>query len=241
MKLIKNYDEINKISKACQLISEVHQKVGLLNFRGMTEMQVSEFIMKCIHDLNISELAFPVIVGSGVRSLILHAEPTEKIIEDNDLVLIDMGLKYNGYCSDMTRTYSANGQMSEEQNTIENIVRTAQQEFLNSISKKQSLSSLHDIAKNSLCRGLDAAGLRGCYDIQKIYPHKTSHWIGQDVHDRCAYIDELGHPILLKPGMCFTVEPGLYIQNTNTKYDGIGIRIEDVVVVTDDGFDILSV
>lgn len=63
MKLIKNYDEINKISKACQLISEVHQKVGRLNLRGMTEMQVSEFIIKCIHDLNISELAFPVIVG----------------------------------------------------------------------------------------------------------------------------------------------------------------------------------
>lgn len=173
--------------------------------------------------------------------MILHAEPTEKIIEDNDLVLIDMGLKYNGYCSDMTRTYSANGQMTEEQKEIENIVRTAQQAVLNSISKKQSLSSLHNIAKNSLIKGLDATDLFGKYDIQKIYTHKTSHWIGQDVHDKCAYTDEMGQPILLKPGMCFTVEPGLYIQNTNTKYDGIGIRIEDVVVVTDDGFDILSV
>ncbi len=237
---IKTNDEIKKITKSCQLISQVHQFIRKMNVIGMSELQIHDAIMKSIRSLNVDELAFPVIVGSGVRSLILHAVPTEKKIEEHDLVLIDMGLKYDGYCSDMTRAWPANGQFSAPQNEIYNIVRAAQLEVLNSISKNQSLTSLHQIAKDSLCRGLDRTQLRGKYDIQKIYPHKTSHWIGRNVHDNYAQIDKNGQPILLKSGMCFTVEPGLYIKNTNTKYDGIGIRIEDVVVVTETGFDILT-
>ncbi len=237
---IKSKEEVNKIRIACQLISKVHKQVRKLNFVGQSELQIKKYIMDLITDMDIDELAFPIIVGSGVRSLILHAEPTEKIVCANDLVLIDMGLKFEGYCSDMTRTWPAGGTFSNEQKIIYDIIKKAQQDVLNSISKNQSLFSLHEIAKNSLCRSLDLTDLKGRYDIQKIYPHKTSHWIGLDVHDGNVYIDEKNQPILLQSGMCFTVEPGLYIQNTDTKFDGIGIRIEDVVVITESGFEILT-
>ena len=241
MKQIKAVEEIKKIKMACQLISQVHHKTRALDVVGWTEFQIKEYILKSIQDLNMNELAFPVIVGSGERSLVLHAEPTNKIVAEGDLVLIDIGLKYEGYCSDMTRTWSANRKMTTQQNEIYEIVHRAQLAVLNSISKNHSLASLHEIAQKSLCQGLDNTELCGQYDIEKIYPHKTSHWIGKDVHDDCPYIDEHGQPILLKSGMCFTVEPGLYIQNTNTRYDGIGIRIEDVVVVTENGIEILTI
>jgi Xaa-Pro aminopeptidase len=237
---IKSNKEINKIRIACQLISKVHKQVQKLNVIGKSELEIQKSISGMIKAMNIDELAFPIILGSGVRSLILHAEPTEKIVTSNDLVLIDMGVKYEGYCSDMTRTWPANGDFLNEQKIIYDIVKNAQQDVLKSISTHQSLASLHDIAKQSLCRGLDSAELKGLYDIHKIYPHKTSHWIGQDVHDGNIYLDEKNQPISLQAGMCFTVEPGLYIQNTNTKFDGIGIRIEDVVVVTENGFEMLT-
>ena len=238
---IKSKEEINKIRIACQLISKVHRQVRKLNFVGKSELELKNNIMDLIKAMSIDELAFPIIVGSGIRSLILHAEPTEKNICASDLVLIDMGSKFEGYCSDMTRTWPASGIFSNEQKIIYDIVKNAQQDVLNSISKDQSLVSLHEIAKNSLCHGLDSTELKGRYDIQKIYPHKTSHWIGLDVHDGNVYIDEKNQPILLQSGMCFTVEPGLYIQNTDTKFDGIGIRIEDVVVVTENGFEMLTI
>ncbi len=237
---IKTNEEIHKIKMACQLISKVHKRVRKLNFVGKSELEIQKKITDLIKGMDINELAFPIIVGSGIRSLILHAEPTEKIISENDLVLIDMGLKFQGYCSDMTRTWPASGIFSNEQKIIFDIVKNAQQDVLNSISKNQSLVALHEIAKSSLCRGLNSTDLKGLYDIQKIYPHKTSHWIGKDVHDGNVYMDEKNEPILLQSGMCFTVEPGLYIQNTNTKFDGIGIRIEDVILITENGYEILT-
>ncbi len=240
MGLIKNKQQQGYLRTAGQQIAEFHQYISELNLVGFTEIEVAELIQEKMNQLKVQGLAFPIIVGSGERALDLHAIPSEKVIADTDLVLVDIGVTYEGYCSDMTRTYSASKKMSEVQIEIFKIVQSVQRKVIDAVTTKTTLFDLHQLAQKEFCQMLDQTDLKGKYDIQKIYPHKTSHWIGSVVHEQSPYVDEQGRPIALLSGHTFTVEPGLYIQGTGTKYDGVGVRIEDVILMTENGFEILT-
>lgn len=240
MGLIKNKRQQDYLRKAGQQIAEVHHYISELNLVGLTEIEVSELIQKKMNQMNVQGLAFPIIVGSGERALDLHAVPSDKVIVETDLVLVDIGVTYEGYCSDMTRTYSASKKMTAAQMEIFNIVQSVQRKVIEAVTTKTTLFELHQLAQNEFCRLLDHTVLKGKYEIQKIYPHKTSHWIGSVVHEQSPYFDEQNRPIALQSGHTFTVEPGLYIQGTGTKYDGVGVRIEDVILMSENGSEILT-
>lgn len=237
---IKNSVQIEKMKSACLKTASIHQKISRISLAGLTEIEVAEKIDELMQQEGIVEKSFPTIVGSGERALILHAVPTEKVIAENEFIVLDFGGKFEGYCADMTRTVSAGNKSTSEQREIYTIVLNAQNKAIESVSMQQSLKSIHKIAKSELIRGLDQTALKGKYDIDVLFPHKTSHWIGKDVHEESPLGKLQSYEMLLQAGLTFTIEPGLYIQNTNTKYDGIGVRIEDVVLMTQNGYEVLT-
>lgn len=240
MGFIKNKIAQNHLRQAGKQIAEVHRYLQDIQMAGLTEIKVAQLIQEKMDRLNVQGLAFPIIVGSGYRALDLHAMPSEKVITENDLVLIDIGVTYEGYCSDMTRTYCASKYMSQEQHHIIKIVQNVQRTVISSICTETTLFDMHQLAQSEFCRQLDLTDLKGQYELKKIYPHKTSHWIGEVVHEQSPYFDGQGVPLKLQAGMCFTVEPGLYIRDTGTIYDGLGVRIEDVILLTENGIEVLT-
>jgi Xaa-Pro aminopeptidase len=189
--------------------------------------------------------AYETIVGSGIRATVLHARASNRVIQNGDLILIDAGGEWGGYCADITRTFPAFGPFSADQRLIYEIVFSAQKHVLESIKPGVSLKELHLAGADKLIEGLSRAGHRESEvrrALAKLMPHSTSHWIGMDVHDPSPYVGDDGSALRLSPGMTFTVEPGLYFREENLfpAYYGIGVRIEDDIVVTERGFELLS-
>ena len=236
---IKSKVQLTKLKVAAKKVSSIHALIAKENWVGLREIDLADFVAK-----NIAEQSFPVLVGSGWRSTLVHAKPTKKIICRNDLIVIDCGAKADGYCSDMTRTIAAT-KMSAEQGLIHEIVQQAQTHAISQVQVGISLQEIHrsvysflfaELRKNQILQASDE-GL-----FQKIFPHKTSHWIGTEVHEKSPYLDEHGQEVKLSEGMVFTIEPGLYFhpQFGLKNYSGIGVRIEDMVVLTRNGAKILT-
>lgn len=240
-RLIKTKEEIALMKRAVEISSDLHLAAMKKLKSGVSELQINDSLEKLKGKTKATGWAYETIVGSGWRSTILHAKPTKRLLKIGELCLIDMGVQYQGWCSDITRTWPVSGKFSTEQAQIYDIVWQAQQEVLKHIAPKRTLNELHEVAKESLKEGLLRAKLlHPGEDIQTYYPHKTSHWIGSQVHDACPYVDQNNKPIVLKPGMVFTVEPGLYFKDLSHPYYGIGIRIEDMVVVSSNGYELLT-
>ena len=190
--------------------------------------------------------AYPSIVASGNNACILHYTENDSLLSNDSLLLVDAGAEIKYYAADITRTWPVNGKFSEIQRDIYDIVLTAQKDAISIIKPGIPFSEIHKKALQTLVQGLiDLRILTGNIsdNIESktylpYFPHGISHWLGLDVHDIGSYTDKIGSKIL-KPGMLFTVEPGLYFNNQNTstpqKYAGIGIRIEDDILVTDTG------
>jgi Xaa-Pro aminopeptidase len=171
-------------------------------------------------------------------------------IADGDLLLIDAGCELQHYASDITRTFPANGKFSAEQRAIYEIVLRSERAGIQATTPGATLDGIHDVCVRELISGLLEIGLlEGTVesqiesaDYKKFYMHRTSHWLGMDVHDVGSYFSE-GKARPLEPGMVFTIEPGIYIGETSDvedRWKGIGIRIEDDVLVTSDGHDVLT-
>jgi len=194
--------------------------------------------------------AFLPIVGSGENGCILHYNENNSTLTDGDLVLIDTGAEHECYAGDITRTFPVNGQFSEAQADVYNIVLEANLAGIAAVKPGNHWNDSHDAAVQVLTEGLRKLGiLKGA--VKKLikdqayrpyYMHRTGHWLGSDVHDVGEYrVDKNWR--LFEPGMVLTVEPGLYLGNDKSipkKYRNIGIRVEDDVVVTKDGCDVLS-
>lgn len=191
------------------------------------------------------------IVGAGANACILHYRANKARLNDGDLVLIDAGAEYQGYASDITRTFPANGRFSPPQRALYELVLAANQAACATVQPGVSWNAPHEAAVMVLSEGLLRLGLlkgslKQClakHDYRRFFMHRTGHWLGLDVHDVGDYrID--GEYRLLEPDMAFTIEPGLYIPPDDTsvpaRWRGIGIRIEDDVVVTRQGVKILS-
>ncbi len=219
LRAVKDVGEIADLRQAGYRSSMVHKLVMQQNWVGKTERELANYIEGHFLLQNMQFTSYETIVGSGERSTILHARATDRIINADEIILIDAGAEWNGYCADITRAIPSGRLFTQAQRAAYHVVLSAQKAALAQIKPGVTLKQIHQAAVESL--------------PQKSMPHSTSHWIGLDVHDPCAYVDDEGRDIKLKAGMCFTVEPGSYLE-------GIGVRIEDDVVVTEEGYELLT-
>jgi Xaa-Pro aminopeptidase len=230
LRIIKDEFEIEMMRKAIELT-----KIGLedtMKFLkpGVLENQLEATFAYSIRMNGADGNSFPTIAANGKDAWILHYVENNKEVEDNSLVLLDLGAQYKEYCADITRTYPTNGVFTKRQKQIYNIVLRAVEEVSAIIKPGLKFDALNDKCKEVLTEELVKIGMiKDDTELSKYYYHGVSHPLGLDVHD-LGYRD-----IELKEGMVFTVEPGLYI-----KEEGIGIRIEDDVLVTKDGYEVLS-
>ncbi len=250
-RLIKSESEITLMRQAAKISAQAHIKAMQLVKPGMFEyMLEGEIRHHCAMQGSRFD-AYSSIVGSGENACILHYNHNDAAIKDGDLILIDAGCEINHYASDITRSFPANGKYSPEQKALYQVVLDAQLAAIETIKPGNSFNDPHEAALQVITKGLvDLGLLKG--DVKALikseaykpfFMHKTGHWLGLDVHDVGAYKIK-GEWRLLEVGMALTVEPGLYVAvdelSVDEKWRGIGIRIEDDIVVTDTGHDVLS-
>jgi len=258
MRLLKDEHEIALMARAGVISAQAHARAMRATRPGMFEYEIEAELLHEFRRNGAQFPAYPSIVASGPQACVLHYNANDRRIADGDLVLIDAGCELDGYASDITRTYPANGRFSDAQRTLYELVLRAQAAALAAIHPGRPYSAIHDAAVRVLTEGMLDLGLLerskvGTLDeaidtraYTQFYMHGTGHWLGMDVHDVGAYRDvalpdKPSRPLL--PGMALTVEPGIYVrpgEGVPEQFWNIGIRIEDDVVVTDAGCRILS-
>ncbi|GAA0844247.1 Xaa-Pro aminopeptidase [Marinobacter szutsaonensis] len=251
LRLYKSANEIKVMAKAGKISAEAHRNAMKRARHGGFEYNLEATLIHTFMEHGARSTAYPSIVGSGANGCILHYIENSAPLKDGDLVLIDAGCELECYASDITRTFPVSGRFSPEQRALYEVVLAAQYEAIDAVRPGNHWNHAHEAALRVLTQGLiDLGLLSGNVDeaIEKeaykpFFMHRTGHWLGMDVHDVGDYrIGEAWRE--LEPGMVLTVEPGLYIAPDNTSVDekwrGIGIRIEDDVVVTKDGCRVLT-
>jgi Xaa-Pro aminopeptidase len=218
----------------------------------MFEYQVEAKINQSFVDGGAETLAYTSIIAAGNNATVLRYVSNRDKMNDGDLLLIDAGGEMNCYASDITRTFPVNGKFTAPQKRVYDIVLQAQLAAIAVAKPGIQYSEMHRRATEVLVEGLlDLGILKGNRDDiirakthMKFYPHGTGHWLGLDVHDSGTYFTDDGNSILLEPGHVMTVEPGLYFtkedQSVPEEYRGIGIRIEDDVLITEKGNEIMT-
>ncbi|WP_456373473.1 aminopeptidase P N-terminal domain-containing protein [Thiolapillus sp.] len=251
MRLYKSRSEIALMRKAARISSAAHKRIMRDCKAGIPEYQLeADFVHECTRR-GARQQAYSPIVGSGNNATVLHYVDNDSKLQAGDLVLVDAGCELEMYASDITRTFPVSGKFSEPQAQIYQLVLDAQLAAIKQVKPGNPYNAPHKAAVRTLTRGLLKLGLlKGNLNqliknekYKKFFMHGTGHWLGMDVHDVGDYkID--GHWRQLEPGMVLTIEPGLYIplgsRGVAKKWQGIGIRIEDDILVTRDGCDILS-
>ncbi len=251
MRLVKDAEELRLMRSAGAISAAAHCQLMRCCRPGLHEYQLAaEFRYACAMR-GASHLAYDSIVAAGANACVLHYTANEQCIEAGQLVLVDAGCELAGYASDITRTFPVDGHFSAEQRALHDVVAAAWRAALAVAGPGRGWHEPHEAAVRELCCGLVNLGLlegeldglieSGAY--RRFYMHKTGHWLGLNVHDVGAYKLD-GHWRKLRPGMTFTVEPGLYIdaddETVAEHWRGIGIRIEDDVLVTEQGAEILN-
>ena len=251
LRLFKSEAEIDLIRKACAITTEAHAAAMAATAPGMNEREIDALVEYTFKRRGSTGAAYNNIVAGGGNACILHYVENNAELRDGDLLLIDAGAEWDYYSSDVTRTFPVNGRFNDEQRAIYEIVLDAQMKAIEHSVPGVSFVSIHDVALRCLVEGLIGLGLlegsadeliesRGYMDF---YPHRTGHWMGLDVHD-CGYYANEGSSRLLEPGMIFTIEPGLYVdpanQDVDERWRGIGVRIEDDILITNDGHEVLT-
>ena len=249
MRLFKSRDEVRLMKKAAKISVEAHKRAMQICQPGMYEYQLDAEI---IHEFqrNGATWAYPSIVGSGANACILHYTDNSDVLKDGDLVLIDAGAEVEGFDADITRVFPVNGVFTDAQREITELVVQANLAAIKKVKPGNHWNDPHKAAVKALTKGMVELGLlKGNVAklvkdeaYRKFYMHRTGHWLGMDVHDVGDYkVDEQWR--LLEPGMALTIEPGLYIPHGSRgvkRWWDIGVRIEDDVVVTKDGCDVLT-
>jgi Xaa-Pro aminopeptidase len=288
MRLIKTAGELEALSRACELSARGHAEAMRFARPGLYEYQVQGALEYYWRAGGSRHNGYQSIVASGHNACVLHYVENDRMIEDGDLILIDAAAEVEGYSSDITRTFPANGSFTRPQRALYDLVLAAQRKGLEMSAPGSSLRAIHDAATRILTEGMVELGLLprsveeslAMHHYNHFFFHGTSHWLGLDVHDAGTYRVD-GEPRKLEPGMAYTVEPGIYvaadkneIELTLLEYDrdewarrrvmegraaalakeaeakekaekvkhtvppeflGIGVRIEDDVVIDDGG------
>ena len=220
---IKDIEEIEEIKKAIAITNE-GLKAIMANLGEKYEYQIESYFDQAIKYNGATGYAFPTIAASGKNATCLHYGNNNCIAKNGDLILFDLGASVNMYCSDITRTYPISGKFTERQKEIYNIVLKGQELILNSAKPGLTTRDLNNILVEYYAKELKRIGLiKEDNEVSKYYYHGVSHHMGLDCHDLCDYGS-------LKPGCVISNEPGLYIEEEN-----IGIRIEDDILITEDG------
>lgn len=250
-RLRKSRAEIKRMRRAARISGEAHTHLMRICHPGRNESELeSEFQHFCATNGTRFQ-AYPPIVGGGPNACVLHYVENAAPLRDGDLVLVDAGCELNGYASDITRTFPINGRFTPPQRELYELVLEAQRAAIAKARPGNHWNEPHEAAIRVLTKGLVRLGiLSGKLSklikdeaFKPYYMHRTGHWIGMDVHDVGRYKVDGGWR-KLEPGMVLTVEPGLYLPATDVvpeRYRLIGIRIEDDVLITDDGNEVLSI
>lgn len=250
MRLFKSPEEIALMRRAAEITREGHIAAARAIKPGAYEYEVEAAIEGAFRGLGALGPAYPSIVGSGPNATILHYIENNRRMEAGEMVLIDAGAEFDFYNADVTRTYPVNGRYTSPGRDVMDAVLEAQRAAIEAVKPGVRFDDVHQVALRSLVRSLISLGiLSGDPDdliekkaYRKFYMHRTSHWLGMDVHDVGEYRSGK-ESRALEPGMVLTVEPGLYVApgaEVPEALRGIGARIEDDVLVTETGHDVLT-
>ena len=258
MRLFKEPAELEWMRKAAAISAEAHERAAALAQPGRHEYELEAELLHVFRGRGGSGPAYGSIVGGGKNAAILHYITNDQPLEKDSMVLIDAGAELAGYASDVTRTYPVGGRFTGAGRAVYEVVLAAQEAALEHCVPGSTLPRIHEAAVRALIEGMISLQLvEGTVDdvfkdesYRPWYMHGTSHWLGLDVHDVGAYTAPGGEgangaePRKLEPGMAFTVEPGLYVREDDEaapeSLRGLGVRIEDDVVITDDGHENLN-
>ena len=267
-RIIKDTEEIKLMQKAANISAKAHN--DLMRFSRSLDFPFKEYQLRAFLESNFfnqgaTDLAYPSIVASGSNGTILHYTQNNATVKANDLILVDAGCEYNGYASDITRTFPASGKFSEIQKIVYSIVLEAQKSAIDLAQAGKSIEDVHQAAIHFLIEGVTKENLINKYPdpenegewIEKpskeeilekelfrcFYMHRTSHFIGLDVHDVGSYYKNQ-QPRILEPGMVITIEPGLYFDldadYIDDRLKGLAVRIEDDIFIESSGNLVLS-
>jgi Xaa-Pro aminopeptidase len=218
LRIVKNAPEIESLRAACELTAEGHREAMRFSRPGLYEYQIQAAMEFIWREGGSPDNGYPSIVASGPNAIVLHYIENDRQVEDGDLVLIDAACEIDFYSSDITRTFPANGSFSAPQRRVYEAVLDAHHQAIRSVRPGGTIRDTHDIARRVLTGHMVELGLlptdadqaMEMHLYREFFMHGTSHWLGLDVHDAGAYRTADGHRTL-EPGMCFTVEPGIYI------------------------------
>ena len=257
LRVVKSQYELEQIQKAIDITASAQSEVMKRIRPGNWEYEIEALIEFEFKNRSSLSWAFPSIVASGKNATTLHYDKSERQTREGELLLIDIGAQYNYYTADITRTIPCNGKFRPEQAEIYRLVLKAQNAAMEEVKPGSSLSTIHERAVDEIKKGLLRLGLitdKTEEEYRVFFPHGTAHFLGLDVHD-------VGSPNNLRPGTVLTVEPGIYVRQDSVErltargvdeeqlkkirpsldtYMSIGIRIEDDILVTEDGYQILS-
>ena len=244
-RLIKDAHEIDLMKKACRISAESHVEAMKFVKPGMTEQEMEAFYLYEFAKRGGRFSAYTPIVAGGENACVLHYVENSKPLLDGDLLLVDAGCEYDFYASDITRTFPVSGKFTDAQLAIYEVVLEAESKAIAAVSVNNNVMDAQIISEKVVTQGfIDLGILTGSLDdlhakgaFKEFYMHKIGHWLGIDVHDAGDYMED-DQFMQFKPGMVTTIEPGIYIPssaNVDDKWKGIGIRIEDDILVTPDG------
>ncbi|MFC4728005.1 aminopeptidase P N-terminal domain-containing protein [Coralloluteibacterium thermophilus] len=249
-RLFKSRDEVRLLRRAAEISAEAHLAAMRAARTAQREYEI-EAALQYVFRRRGAVAAYPPIVGAGANACVMHHVANDGPVRPGDLVLVDAGAEVAGYAADITRTFPASGRFTRPQAALYALVLAAQRAALAEVRPGRPWNAVHEAAVRTVTEGLLRLGLLqggleenlGSAAYRRFYPHKTGHWLGLDVHDVGDYrID--GEFRELEPGMVFTVEPGLYVapddRSVAPRWRGIGIRIEDDVLVIGDGCEVLT-
>lgn len=227
LRVVKDSVELARLRRAIDITAEAQREAMKAVRPGMYEYELEAVIEYVFHSRGAERVGYPSIVGSGPNSVILHHDKNRRRMEEGDLVVVDVGAEYGYYTADVTRTFPVSGQFTERQRAIYELVLAAQKAVIDSIRPGIRVAQLEQIARRTMKERSN--GLCGDATCDRYFVHGLGHWIGMDVHDVGGY------QRLLEPGMVLTIEPGIYLAG-----ESLGVRIEDDVLVTEDGHEVLS-
>lgn len=250
-RLVKGPEELALMRRAAAIGAQAHRRAMAAAQAGMSEYEIEALVLHAFRSQGAAGPSYPPIVASGPSAAILHYSRNCRRMQAGELLLLDAGCEYEFYASDITRTFPVSGRFTALQRELYDLVLAAQAAAIAAIRPGAPLEAVHDAAVRVLAEGLSRLGLLPGTAAQIVesasyrayYTHRTSHWLGMDVHDVGRYRLD-GNSRRLAPGMVLTVEPGLYFAaddaNVPQPLRGIGIRIEDDVAVTENGAEVLT-
>lgn len=253
MRVIKTQAELNNHRQACQLTSEAHVEVMRLCRPGINERELHGYFVYQIMKKGAAREGYNTIVATGANACTLHYVFNDQVCRDGELILVDAGGEFNYFTADITRTYPVSGKWTKAQVEVYQGVLNIQKDLIEMVKPGLPFQDLHQVAAERLTDLMLELGLMtgtrknlmesGAH--RKYYPHGVGHFLGMDVHDAGLYQDvKSREPRKIEEGMVFTIEPGLYIPaddiSAASEYRGIGIRIEDNILVTSNGYENLT-